>query len=261
MTTDREDDSAFSGQQPAETLRLPLGKTGVALLASEVLDLVARRAVDLRRVRDLQTITDTALAITTGTEAEAIAALEALDDATRPLDWFLAERLGPVAKLIGTLWTEDKVSFLQATVGATRIYGHIRYRRRAMVPQQRLIRRAATFILVPGDMHTLGISAATDVFRSRGWDITLLVGQSHEDLCRVLERSDDLLFGLSAGSGHSMEGLARLVVAVTVDRPGAHVLVSGQIATRRDRVMALPGIDACEPDLDAAYQWLDAQTV
>ena len=130
-----------------------------------------------------------------------------------------------------------------------------------MVPQQRLIRRAATFILVPGDMHTLGISGASDVFRSRGWDITLLVGHSHEDLCRVLERSDDLLFGLSAGSTHSLEALARLVVAVTVDRPGAHVLVSGQIATRPDRVMALPGIDACEPDLDAAYRWLDAQTV
>lgn len=236
-------------------------RPGVEHLASEVLNLVARRAVDVRRAKDRAAVMAAATALTSASEEEAAAALESLDDATRGLDWFLAERLGPIAKQIGTLWNEDKVSFLEATVGATRIYTYIRYRRRPNTPVTRNAKRAATFVLVPGDMHTLGISAATDVFRNRGWDITLLVGHSHDELVAHFETSTDMHYGFSAGTSLSMAALGRLVVALTVAKPHAHVIVSGQIATERDRVMALPGIDACDPDLEQAYLWLDSQYV
>ncbi len=96
-------------------------------------------------------------------------------------------------------------------------------------------------------MHTLGISAATDVFRARGWDITLLIGQSHDELTAHFESSQDLLFGFSAGSAVSLEPLARLVVALTVARPAALVMVSGQIATEPEAIRGIPGIDFCAP--------------
>ena len=50
-------------------------------------------------------------------------------------------------------------------------------------------------------------------------------------------------------------------MALTVAQPHAHVLVSGQIATDREAVMGLPGVDACDPDLEQSYTWLDAQYV
>jgi hypothetical protein len=231
----------------------------VAHLATEVLNLVARRAVELRRVKDKAAVMAASVALTSGSEDEAARALESLDDASKGLDWFLAERLGPIAKQIGLLWNEDKVSFLEATVGATRIYTYIRYRRRPPVIVTRTSKRAATFVLVPGDMHSLGISAATDVFRSRGWDITLLVGHSHEELVAHFETSTDLHYGFSAGTSLSLGALGRLIVALTVAQPHAHVLVSGQIATDRTGVMGLPGVDACDPELEGAYLWLDAQ--
>ena len=232
----------------------------VTALASEVLHQVARRAVELRAKRDRAAVKSAALALTTGSEEGAYSALEALDDPLHELDWFLAERLGPIAKEIGALWTADRVSFLEATVGASRIYSYLRYRRRPPLLQERGVRKSATFAWVPGDMHTLGISAATDVFRARGWDITLLIGQSHEELVAQFESSRDLLFGFSAGSAYSLEALGRIVVALTVARPEALVMVSGQVATDPARVTALPGIDFCDPDLEAASRWFEAQT-
>ena len=231
----------------------------VTELASEVLRQVARRAVDLRRRKDRAALLGAAIAVTTGSEQEAVAALESLDDPLNGLDWFLAERLGPIAREIGDLWNSDKISFLEATVGASRIYSHLRYRRRPPLMPDRGLRKSATFALVPGDMHTLGISAATDVFRARGWDITLLIGQSHDELNAQFETSQDMLFGFSAGSDHSLAALGRLVVALTVARPAAMVLVSGQIATEAGAVLALPGVDFCAPDMEGASRWLETQ--
>ena len=233
----------------------------VTILASEVLHQVARRAVELRRAHDRAAVKSAAIALTTGSEEQAAAALESLDDPLHGLDWFLAERLGPIAKEIGDLWMADKVSFLEATVGASRIYSYLRYRRRPPLVQERGVRKSATYALVPGDMHTLGISAATDVFRARGWDITLLIGQSHEELVTHFEASTDLLFGFSAGSTHTLEALGRLAVALTVARPAAAVMVSGQIATESAAVLALPGIDHVDPDLEGASRWFETHTL
>ena len=233
----------------------------VTVLATEVLHQIARRAVEIRKTRDRAAVKAAAIALTTGTEEEASTSLESLDDPLHGLDWFLAERLGPIAKEIGTLWTADKISFLEATVGASRIYSYLRYRRRPPHVQERGVRKSATFALVPGDMHTLGISAATDVFRARGWDITLLIGQSHDELTAHFESSQDLLFGFSAGSAVSLEPLARLVVALTVARPAALVMVSGQIATEPDAVRGIPGIDFCDADLEASARWFETHTV
>lgn len=261
MTTDPDDTDGQWRQMPdfAGISAFVQDRPGVEQLASEVLNLVARRATELRRVKDKAAVMAASVALTSAGEAEAYAALESLDDTSKGLDWFLAERLGPIAKQIGLLWNDDKVTFLEATIGATRIYSYIRYRRRPALPVTRMARRAATFVLVPGDMHTLGISAATDVFRSRGWDITLLVGHTHEELVAQFEGSNDVNFGFSAGSGSSLGALGRIVVSLTVARPNAHVVVSGQIASARDEVMRLPGVDACEQDLEAAHDWLAAQ--
>lgn len=261
MPADYDDQNALAAI--AETLtggrQALLHHSHVTELASEVLRQVARRAADRRQRKDKRALLAAAQAVTTGSEQDAVAALEALDDPLNGLDWFLAERLGPIAKEIGNLWTNDQISFLEATVGASRIYSHLRYRRRPPLMPDRGLRKSATFALVPGDMHTLGISAATDVFRSRGWDITLLIGQSHEELNAQFETSEDVLFGFSAGSDHSLAALGRLVVALTVARPAAVVLVSGQIAADPAAVLALPGVDYCTSEMDVASRWLEVQ--
>lgn len=261
MPSDYDDQSQHSAPSDGLTdgqARL-LPRDHISALAAEVLQQVARRANDARLARDRAEIAAASLALTSGSETAATEALQALDDPLGPLDWFLTERLGPIAKEIGDLWTTDRITFLQATVGASRIYSYLRYRRRPPM-QPRLVRKAATFVLVPGDMHTVGISAATDVFRNRGWDITLLVGHSHDELVRRFESSTDQIFGFSAGSQHSLAALGRIVVALTVSHPAAQVIVSGQIAENADVIRALPGVDACERDFDAAYAWLDTQT-
>lgn len=261
MSSEYDDPNAISAIHDSLTGHRhgSVSREHVTALASEVLHQVARRAVEIRQAKDRSAILATALALTSGSEEAAATALESLDDPLNGLDWFLAERLGPIAKEIGLLWNADRVSFLEATVGASRIYSYLRYRRRPVLPPGRGVRKSATFALVPGDMHTLGISGATDVFRARGWHITLLIGRSHDELNAHFEASQDQLFGFSAGSDHSLAALGRLVVALTVARPEAQVMVSGQIATEPGAILALPGIDFCDADLEGACRWFEAQ--
>lgn len=227
--------------------------------AAEVLQQVARRANAARRARDAAEIVAVSAALTSGNDLAATEALRALDDPNRPHDWFLTERLGLIATEIGELCATDRITFEQASTGAARMYEYLRYRRRPLLAKP-VENRTATFVLVPGDTHTAGMSATTDAFRTRGWDITLLVGYSHDELVTRFETSNDQIFGFWAGSEQSLAALARIVVALTVSHPAAHVLVTGQIAADSASVRAIPGIDACEPDLDAAFAWLESQT-
>jgi methanogenic corrinoid protein MtbC1 len=232
----------------------------VTSLAAEVLQRVARRAAELREARDLAAVKAAALTLSSGTEADAFAALESLDDPLRELDWFLSERLGPIAREIGALWNAGAVTYQAATTGASRIYSYLRYRRRPAAMPDHGLRKSATFALVPGDMHTLAISAAADVFRARGWDITLLIGYTNEELCEHFKGSTDRIFGFAAGSSQSLEQLGRLVVSVTDARPEASVFVAGQITDDPSTVLVLPGIDFRDVELEATCNWFEAHT-
>ena len=94
----------------------------VTSLAAEVLQRVARRAAELREARELEAVKSAALVLTSGSEADAFSALEALDDPLRELDWFLSERLGPIAREIGALWNAGTVTYQAATTGACLLY-------------------------------------------------------------------------------------------------------------------------------------------
>jgi methanogenic corrinoid protein MtbC1 len=232
----------------------------VTSLANEVLQRVARRAAEVRETRELLAIKSTSSVLTSGTEAEAFSALESLDDPLRDLDWFLSDRLGPIAREIGALWNGGTITYQAATSGASRIYSYLRYRRRPTAMPDHGLRKSATFALVPGDMHTLAISAAADVFRARGWDITLLIGYSNEELCNHFKGSTDRIFGFAAGSSQSLEQLGRLVVSVTDARPEASVFVAGQITDDPSTVLVLPGIDFRDVELEATCNWFEAHT-
>jgi methanogenic corrinoid protein MtbC1 len=232
----------------------------VTTLASEVLQRVARRAVELREARDRTAALSTAETLATGTEEQGFAALEALDDPLRELDWFLAERLGPIARETGAMWTAGTITCQQATTAASRIYSYLRYRHRPPTMPDHGLQKSATFALVPGDMHTLAISAAADVFRARGWDITLLIGYSNEELCEHFKGSQDRIFGFAAGSSESLEQLGRLVIALSDTRPEASVLVAGQITDDPSTLLVLPGADFRDAELEATCNWFEAHT-
>ena len=98
----------------------------------------------------------------------------------------------------------------------------------------------AVFAAVPGEMHTLGVMMAADLFRRGGWDVSLLVGLTHDELLTRFARDDRPVIGLSCSSDQSYPALRRLLAAIGNARPDAQILLSGQIVAQPDRIAKLP---------------------
>lgn len=252
--------SEARSQKSQTDRRFNAARGDVATLATEALQRVARRAVALREARDQGAIQDAARGLAEGTDEVAFTTLDRLDDPNRTLDWFLAERLGPIAREIGALWNGDDISAPQAMTAASRIYSYLRYRHRPGTIPDHGLRKSATFALVPGDMHTVAIAAAADVFRARGWDVTLLIGYSNEELAAHFKNSTDRIFGFAAGSAESLEQLGRLVVALSDLRPEASVLLAGHGAADPSPLLVLPGDEFRDAELEATVHWFEAHT-
>jgi len=80
------------------------------------------------------------------------------------------------ARMLGTWWEDDRISFFQTTMGTGRLIGLLR----ALQPEQPRIfaghGRHALFATVPDAGHTIGIAIAADLFRRDGWDIDVRMG-------------------------------------------------------------------------------------
>lgn len=151
--------------------------------------------------------------------------------------------LSAAAGRLGEYWTQNRASFLEVTVAVGRIYAIMRGLRRSLrapLPGQG---RAALFAAVPGEGHTLGLTMAADLLRSKGWDIAVLAGASHDEILDAVVSGPHDLIGLSATGGDMLLPLGRLVAAIHVSRPGASILVGGNVTEAEPHLVKLLGVD------------------
>jgi MerR family transcriptional regulator, light-induced transcriptional regulator len=172
-------------------------------------------------------------------------------DAGVDVEKLYLEHLAVAAQRLGAWWETDRVGYASVMLAAARIYAIMLSLRRSM-PQSKDIRgRSAVLASVPGDTHTLGVTMASDLLRNKGWDIDLKVGRTHEQLVEEIEASDCAVIGLSGASRRSLLPLMRLIVALRICKPGAKIMVSGQIVSGVDLVRTA-GADEIASDFTQA---------
>lgn len=165
--------------------------------------------------------------------------------------------LAPAAQKLGTWWTSDEISFANVTVGTGRIYAIMR-NLSARFPRPPLTGgKRALFAAVPNDDHSLGVVMAADLCRKAGWQIDLLPAPSHDEIIEAAIRGDHRIIGLSGGGLHAQADLARLVLALRVTLPQAHILVSGNIVNEAGENVQLMDVDAMTPDFEEARDAID----
>ncbi|QUJ78417.1 cobalamin B12-binding domain-containing protein [Sulfitobacter albidus] len=166
--------------------------------------------------------------------------------------------LAEAARRLGTWWSEDKISWAEATVATGHIYAVMRGLRPLFKPTRpRGNQRAALFMPVPGENHTLGIEMAADLATKDGWDITLKRDLDHDGLVQYAAQSGHMIIGLSAAGEHSLNALAKVIVALRIRLPEASILVSGNIVRSAPDLVRLMGADATEAEFDPALQQLN----
>ncbi len=86
--------------------------------------------------------------------------------------------LAPVARHLGDLWSDDKLSFVDVHLGLCRLHQliceceAIGYRSENMP----VLDQSILLTCVPGDEHTFGITMVADFFRRYGWQVSNLCG-------------------------------------------------------------------------------------
>ena len=160
--------------------------------------------------------------------------------------------LARAAQMLGTWWEKDQISFMSVTLGTSRMYAIMRGMQHRFRMPKTGSKRSALFASVPGETHTLGVRMAADLFRRDGWDITLKLGLSHDELVAHMEGSDAVLFGVSAAGEHSIRALSQLVIALRISNPNTKIFVSGNAITEAADKISLMGLDGVAADIQTA---------
>jgi methanogenic corrinoid protein MtbC1 len=171
--------------------------------------------------------------------------------------------LATAARRLGEMWASDEISFMDVTIGASRILAILRGLRGAFRSVRPMSARSALFAAVPGEQHTIGITMAADLFRREGWDIDLIVGACHEEIIDRLGGSDASVVGLTAHGEKSLGPLLRLIPAIRIANPAVSILICGKIGDLSDDLVSLTGADGFADDIASALvimgQWHDLE--
>lgn len=233
----------------------------VSSLAQEVVRRLAFRMPRAVKTEDLPTADDInrlcAALLSTDDEAADRFILAARRDGVA-LDVIYLSYVAGAARRLGEMWDSDKISFLEVTLACGKLYRIIRGLRHVLASgiTEHRDEWPAMFALVPGETHTLGIEIATDVFRREGWDVDMHVGLGHDELITTSEQRSYRAIVLVASSDRMLEPLTRLVLALRIAHPLAHVVVAGNILDHHPEISDLVGADAVIKDIETAVATL-----
>ncbi|ATX67143.1 cobalamin B12-binding domain-containing protein [Roseinatronobacter bogoriensis] len=179
---------------------------------------------------------------------DASIALRFLEDQLSPV---VAERgnlyeyIAAASRQLGERWDTGEVTYLQVTLAVGKLYALVRsvgaHRDAEYVDPNPS--KNAVFANVPGEQHTLGVSVAAEVFRDVGWEISLQLNRSHDELIEYIIANRPTVIGLSLSSPVGLDPLVRLVIAIRLALPNIIIAVAGGEDTDEALLKALVDLD------------------
>jgi methanogenic corrinoid protein MtbC1 len=146
--------------------------------------------------------------------SEALKYVLQLRDAGLTLDGLHVELLEPTARYLGELWNEDKLDFLDVSIGLNSLQRlvHIFAGLDRIPPYDE--RRRALIVTVPGEQHMLGNAIVQRFFRSAGWYVCFERVRHLDDLMAIVSEEWFGIAGFSLATDHNLDSLAQSIAAV-----------------------------------------------
>lgn len=165
-------------------------------------DLSPQAAVQQRPVDKV----DSFIEMTLGNDnARAFAYLEQQMIEGVPVETLLLDVLAPAARVLGDMWEADVISFMDVTLGLSRIQQTLRQLRQTSQGRTPLeaVKGRALLVPVPGEQHTFGLRVVEEFLLRDGWDVRSDLAADEEDIIRLVSEDDYIFVGLSL-SGHRL---------------------------------------------------------
>ncbi len=130
---------------------------------------------------------------------EAFSFVESLLERGVALESVLLDLMAPAARHMNALWTADTCSFIDVTLGMTRIQQILRQCRQVSDPvmDDPQLKGNVLLVPVPGEQHTFGLRIIEELLMRDGWSVTSNLRASFDDIVQMVGTSFYDVIGLS----------------------------------------------------------------
>jgi len=164
------------------------------------------------------------------------------------IEALFVELLAPAARWLGEGWEEDRLDFIDVTMGLWRLQEVLREiaasTPRNLDPGRPV--RTALFAPMPGDQHSFGTAMVEQCFARAGWETELFVDQSRRKLLALIAAREFDLIGLTVSKDCLIDRLPSFVTTLrsVSKNPQVRVIIGGGVLTRNPGLLAFAGADA-----------------
>jgi methanogenic corrinoid protein MtbC1 len=182
--------------------------------------------------------------------------LEVLIERGVSVDTILVDLLAPAARRLGSLWDEDRCSFVDVTMGLWRLQEALRELSSRLPTLQSAAHGAkrALFATMPGEQHSFGTVIIEDVFRRDGWATEMLTDCDQPGLLDALASQSFDMAGLTLSCEVDIGRLKSLILAMrSVSRnPRLSIMIGGHALAGDPTISTRVGADGTAPDAQRA---------
>jgi methanogenic corrinoid protein MtbC1 len=219
--------------------------------------LVSHRRLPMHELRSLAAtpgeadVAELARMVVEETPEMAIAFVAARREAGMPLEDVYLRLLSPAARLLGTLWEDDRRSFMEVTIGLGHLQQIVHHFTSDFLSDggHDGVGRRACIACVPGEQHTFGASLVARFLERDGWEVDMQAGDG-PDLGALVRRNWYDLVGISASCDHEFALLCQQVESVRRHscNPGLIIMVGGRVFNDNPHAFHKSGADLMAAD-------------
>ncbi len=255
MTTERTSHTAgLPGVSDAEVTRL--ASKAIAVLLSE--KAVRRPSLESR----LDLLCDAFLSDREDTRHAILARIR--QDGVSPED-MIDVLLPEVARIAGSRWMADEISFAEVTIVSARVQEAVRSLSRIPpgqypnmsddTPQLHSTRPRILLIIPRTEEHTLGAFVAADQFRRQGCDVDFAMDLHPRQIAEKVRKTRYQMIGITAAGRRTLASARELVktVRASITRV-TPIILGGSVVDGDDRLKTLTGVDYVVEDVPSALK-------
>ncbi len=170
-------------------------------------------------------------------------------------DQEIVDRIIPsAARRIGEQWVRDELSFVEVTIGASRMQDLARSLggRSSSIPTTIPLGFNALLIVPKEEQHTMGAFVAADQLRRRGLWVHMAIGQDATELNRTVTNDHFSMIGISAASRASLKSVKTIVQILKEREQSIPIVLGGNILNVVEGVEYRTGVDVATSNVDTA---------
>lgn len=126
-----------------------------------------------------------------------------------PVETLLLELMAPAARVLGEMWESDDCSFVDVTVGLSRMQRMLRLLR----PEDSAPSNGISILLAstPGEQHVFGLRMAEEILGRAGWNVRCVTNISADELASLVFSESFDMIGFSLGGETLLEELTTTI--------------------------------------------------